>query len=419
MLKQYSIILLILGFFTLQAQTNSALESTTEANFKPHQAGVVFIDKFWDQGSPLFYEALQRMWVADQKINYATIPNVNSIGTRREPLLEGEGRKPWSILEANLDFRFPIAIGRNSSNAFYRRGRITFDYAANFRMTTDVSSPLTPVSNRVGIGLDYALWDEETKWFWKDKGIKKYRAIQNLPDWDGSSIKDGDKYFTSLHLLTQVHHFSNGQNGAFRIIGPNGTVRNNYSSGDFSTNYFYIELTKAWLNRESHALQQLSLGYRNDFGDTLGEKALAFSVEQVKTYGNQRLFLNYDFRSRPFSFRRNHSFPWKQGGKEYAIGYQYQLHTRVEMAYIISDLSRFQANLEDDNGKYPFAIRTQFELAPLNHRSFGYLFQFYFGRDYINVRYDDIIVSAQVGLTMSLDKYFPSTWPSSKSIKNK
>jgi hypothetical protein len=38
------------------------------------------------------------------------------------------------------------------------------------------------------------------------------------------------------------------------------------------------------------------------------------------------------------------------------------------------------------------------------------MFQAYVGRDYLNIRYDDIIFTVRAGLTFSLDKYLPSGW---------
>lgn len=418
-MKTYTILVaaLLLTGMNLHGQESSQQISAEQSTHT--------INRIYDKGSPDFYSALQRSWIANQNISYVSLgPYVNSVGSRRVPLVEGEGQStPFQLLEANLDFRFTLGMGRKSSNTFWRRGRVTFDYATNFRMTLDYSKPLTPWSNRVGFGLDYSIWDDETGWFWKDKGRKEDRQISNMhtvgneytTDYSG---KKDQGYFDFINLLIQVHHYSNGQNGNFTYLdSSSGLTRNNYLSGDFSTNYLKSQLTWGRINKTTHSLNQFTLGYRFDLGDD--ESAFAYSAEQVGNYGYHRVSFIWDWRSRPYLIGKG--CVWKQYNESYTVKKAYQLHWRNRIEFIGGDMSTFQANLLDENGNpssglYRFNFSSQFELSPLNHRSIGYMIMFYTGRDYLNIRYDDIIYSVQVGLTMALDKYYPSTWSSNNTI---
>ena len=83
------------------------------------------------------------------------------------------------------------------------------------------------------------------------------------------------------------------------------------------------------------------------------------------------------------------------------------IHLRTEIGFILGDLDNFRSNLLNDGGnKYRLGARGLFELAPDNHRSVGYFVSVYYGRDYMNIRYDDIIFTTQLGVTLSLDKFF-------------
>ena len=72
----------------------------------------------------------------------------------------------------------------------------------------------------------------------------------------------------------------------------------------------------------------------------------------------------------------------------------------------MGNLDKFRANIAGDSKKYRLGVKGMFELAPKSHRAVGYFVSAYYGRDYLNIRYDDIIFSIQWGLTLSLDKFY-------------
>ncbi len=322
------------------------------------------------------YYLIQRAWVANAESSYVGIaPFVSSIKERRIPLRQGEGvNSDFYLIEANLDLKFPLFFGRAVGSDWRKRNRITFDYNGTFRMTLDDSKPLTPGSNRVGFSWNMNLRNNRTNYRNKKDGRELIESKVTNPKF--------------LNMMVRVLHYSNGQAPGFFYV-PDETApenfRNSYLDGDFSTNYVYLELTQGVYKKALKSLHQASLGYRYDFGSE--ETVLAFSQEQEMAYGRHRLLAKYDYRTERF-------------------GKKFEYHMRTELEYILGNLSSFRPNLEDDSKKYRFGIKGIFELAPKNHRSVGYFLSAYFGRDYLNIRYDDIVYSIQAGVTLSLDKYF-------------
>jgi hypothetical protein len=353
-------------------------------------------------GDSTIYTAMNRSWLAKDEISYVSLaPVVSPLGDYRVPLREGEGASgAVQLLEANLDFRFPIAMGRPSSTGFYRRGRFTFDYGANFRMMLDDSKPLTPWSNKVGLGFDYTLWDNYTRMTpWKDKSL--YGAQKKL---------QAEKKLRFLTLTIKAHHYSNGQPPGFffdTIVDGSPERRNNYQSGDFSTNYLFTQFTWAQLNTNTHALWQYSLGYRRDGTGFPG--VLIFSEEQARSYGQNRLEYAIDFRSGPRKYGQRVKYI-ESDGKTYYSDKLHEWHLRYQGGVILGDLSAYQANLRNDDGKYRFSHRVIVNYSCLKWRSFGIMAMFYYGRDYLNIRYDIPIVTAQLGFSLQLDKFYPIGW---------
>ncbi|WP_299122997.1 hypothetical protein [uncultured Winogradskyella sp.] len=324
---------------------------------------------------------LQRSWVANQSPSYLSIlPFSPSIDERRIPLRQGEGtNSDFNLIEANLNLSFPLFFGKNDSWDVNKRQMITFDYNGTFRMTLDDSKPIIPSSHKVGISWYFSLYNNYTGWIWK-----------NNDSFEKINSKDTNIHF--LNHLVRLHHYSNGQAPGFFFI-PDENIpqvrRNSYLDGDFSTNYIYNEITYGRYNKEASSLHQFSLGYRRDLGTE--ESVLAFSEQQEKSYGKDRLLFKYDYRKAMPKSRL-------------------ALHLRTELVYILGNLDSFLSNINDDGGsKYRMGIKGLFELSPDNHRTVGYFVSIFYGRDYLNIRYDDIIYSTQFGITLSLDKFFMPT----------
>lgn len=295
---------------------------------------------------------IRQFWSANRQPSYVSVPYITPIKDRRIQTVQGEGKENLQLLEAFINLSFPLFFGKESNKKL-----LSLEYTANFRMTLDNSKPLTPGSNHIGLSL--------------------YKII---------SYKNSENNILNFFSTRiQLKHYSNGQDPGFYYVDPTNSsnFRNSYSSGDFSTNYLWFQLTKGTYRKSIGSLHQTTFGYRYDLGTD--ESTFAFTKEQENSYGRHRLSLNYDYRTKRFNKNYEH-------------------HFRFDSEYIIGDLSKFNSNLLNDSKKYRLSIKGLYELAPKNHYSVGYFISAYYGRDYLNIRFDDIIFSIQAGITLSLDK---------------
>ena len=340
-----------------------------------------------------FYGEIQKSWKANERINYGSpFGYIVPLSDRRVLLREGEGVNNFYLLEANLDHRFTLNMGRPHAPPWRRRSRTTFDYRVNFRMTLDDSSPIVPYSNDVGLSVESAVWDSYGGNIFKDK--LRFRQIT----YDSLKSLNRMKH-RFVTTLIQLHHYSNGQEPGSKFTDSQSETRNDYRKGDFSTNFFRVRLTWSSVNLENHSLLSIGLGIRHDMGSSDG--TFVFTPAQDSAYGKKRVEFFSDWYS---GILETYNPIRKRDNK-------WQLHTRIDGDLIYDrNLQNFDANLKNDNGKYRLGLNLMAEIRPLSHRSIGYLFHFYTGRDFLNIRYDDIIWTLRFGLTFSLDKYYPSGW---------
>ncbi|UIR54792.1 hypothetical protein LZQ00_10940 [Sphingobacterium sp. SRCM116780] len=289
------------------------------------------------------------------------LPSFKSAKTRAIPLQDGEGKKGY-LLEGNLIHRLPIYKAHYYSPKWTRRMRITFDAGFTIRMTKDNSSPLLPSNNRFGLGLDYLL----------------------------SSIENQENPFRKLHVWTtlQIHHYSNGQsdNGFYESTNP---LRNKYKNGDFSTNYIRLSL---YASKEvfERSLFSGSLGYQRDLG--IGS-LFKLSPELKNSYGLNNMLLTFQWLQRPKY--RVVEIPMDK--KRY-IDQARHLAFRSEMSYILdSNLGLFPGT-----NKYRFGVHNYLTYYPIAKGNIGFIGKHYFGRDYLNIRYDDVVNSYQLGLVIDI-----------------
>ena len=337
-------------------------------------------ESMFNYENSIFY-LTQQSWKANQRPSTGSVPLVVPIEERKIPLQSGEGASSnLYLLEADLNLMYPLFWGRKDSNggSFSKLNLFTFDYGFNFRMTLDDSKPLTPPSNRVGFSWTHNLYNNYSGW-------SKMAYGKSITD---SEFQIGTKNFYFWNTLIQLHHYSNGQSGDSNITVGNYN-RNNYENGDFSTNYLYGQITYGRYLIPSFSLLQFSLGYRVDLGSENG--SLAYSKDQNLAYGRHRLKFIVD------NWSSIKQFPFSKSSVSY--------HTRIETQVTVDDLKNFEANNYTTN-KYPWNIRAMLEVNPKVNRSIGFFIAGYYGRDYLNIRYDDIVFVTQLGLTLSLDKYY-------------
>jgi hypothetical protein len=295
---------------------------------------------------------------------YLAYPVVEPVIKRRLPLEDGEGKDGY-WLEGNLAYRFAIYKGKYYNYKFFQRMRPTLDVDLLVRLTKDYSSPLLPANNKIGLGLDYL--------FSSLDGLKKEKAIL---------------VWTSM----QLHHYSNGQADSFFVDNP--VQRNNYRSGDFSTNYFRFMVNVARTSQQRNILSG-GAGYQRqvDLGGPF-----ASSKELDHYYGSDRYLLNFQWTTRPMLRQFSYENRATAGRDTIQTAKRRQVSFRSEFEYILRGVSGFVGS----NKARP-SWHNYFTYMPSVTNEVGFIFHTYVGRDYLNIRFDDVVFVAELGVSVKFN----------------
>jgi len=292
-------------------------------------------------------------------IMYLAFPITKPLVDRPLILEEGEGKNGYWV-ENHFGYRFAIYKGRYYSSPFLQRMRLTLDANLSGRLTRDDSNPLLPFNNKFGVGLDFL--------FSRLDGLKKEKA--NL-----------------LWTTLQLQHYSNGMADSFFI--DNSVQRNNYRSGDFSTNYGKVLLNFGRSSRDKSILIT-SIGFQQDLD--LGGP-LSRSKELERYYGNTRLLFSLLWAQKPqlrTAHYTNFSTPQRE---KVTVERRQQFGFRTELEYIVGNLDNFPYK-----NKYRIGWHNWLTYAPSVTNEVGFMGHTFVGRDYLNIRFDDIIFVAELGL---------------------
>jgi hypothetical protein len=290
---------------------------------------------------------------------YLAFPVIKPIVDRSVPLKDGEGKNGYWA-EGHFGNRFVIYQGKYYTNPFFQRMRLTFDVSILARLTQDNSNPLLPNSNKFGFGLDFLL-----------------SSIKNLNESRGGMV------WTTI----QLHHYSNGQADSFFL--NTSIKRNNYKSGDFSTNYW-----KAMINISSNSINKnfiiAGLGYQHEID--LGGP-FSSSKELKGFYGDGRFLFHLHWIKNPML--RTMSTVNRGINKPDMIKREVRRHfgIRSEFEFLTGDLSGF----EHDN-KYRLGWHTYINYMPSVTNEIGFMLHSFVGRDYLNIRFDDVVFIGEAGL---------------------
>lgn len=298
-----------------------------------------------------------------EPLMYLTFPVISPVKSRIIPLRNGEGKDGY-WLEGNFTNRFVIHKGKYYNPKLLQRLRFTFDVALTPRLTRDTSSPLLPSNNRFGLGVDFLL-----------SSIGGLLSEHTTPVW----------------LTIQMQHYSNGQADSFSIKDDEGNQRNNYRSGDFSTDNLRIMLNLANISANQTVLST-AIGWQKEI-DLKGP--LGMSPELDNSYGKQRLLFSFQWlrASRLVTVNNVFSTATKKVAK------RRQFSFRTELEYIVGNLSNFTYET-----KYRLGGHAYLTYMPSTTNEVGFMLHGYMGRDYLNIRYDDIVFIAEAGLYMRINK---------------
>jgi hypothetical protein len=290
---------------------------------------------------------------------YLTYPVIKPIIDRKIGLEDGEGKDGY-WLEGNFAYRFTIYQGKYYSYRFFQRMRPTLDIGLLLRLTKDYSSPLLPANNKVGLGFDFLL--------------SKLNQLNK-------------KRVTLVWTTLQLHHYSNGQADSFFI--DNTVKRNNYRSGDFSTNYYKVLLNVGGI-AEQRSIVSGAVGYQKQIN--LGGP-LASSKELNHYYGSDKLLINFQWAHQPKLVTVNYQNRATTEADTVTIDRRRQVSIRSEFEYIIKGVSSFAG----DNKARP-GWHIYFTYMPSVTNEVGFIFHTYAGRDYLNIRFDDVIFAGELGV---------------------
>lgn len=297
------------------------------------------------------------------QLMYLTFPLIYPVETRTIPLRDGEGKNGY-WLEGNFSNRFVIHKGKYYNPELLQRLRFTFDVALTPRLTRDNSSPLLPSNNKFGLGLDLLL-----------SSVSGLIKEKTNPVW----------------LTIQMQHYSNGQADSFFIQDEDGNQRHNYRSGDFSTDNLRILFNLAHLSSGTHVISAAA-GWQKEI-DIKGP--LGMSPELDNSYGKQRLLFSFQWLqvSRLITVNNAITSTTKKVTKKRQFSF------RTDLEYILGSMPDFP--LEN---KYRLGAHAYLTYMPSITNEVGFMIHTYVGRDYLNIRYDDIVFIGEAGLYMRINK---------------
>jgi hypothetical protein len=290
---------------------------------------------------------------------YLVYPIVNPIVDRRLDLMDGEGKGGYWA-EGNFAHRFSVYKGKYYSHPWQQRLRMTFDVGLTIRLTNDYSSPLLPSSNKFGFGIDYLLSD-----------------LRNLKN----------PTTTITWTTFQLHHYSNGQADSFFTSGA--IKRNNYKGGDFSNNYWRGLINIARVLKEKNIFST-GFGYQRDVD--LGGP-LSRSVEFKNYYGDSRLLFNMQWTRKPLYKTVTYANKSKDSNDSVNVVKRRQLAFRTEFDYILGNLDNFPGT-----SKYRLGWHSWLTYMPSVTNEVGFIAHTYVGRDYMNIRFDDVVFVGGLGI---------------------
>ncbi|PCJ63947.1 MAG: hypothetical protein COA58_15055 [Bacteroidetes bacterium] len=379
----------------LVLSVKSGLSQSFELNDQPSRIGYFFPN---DDSS--VYTGMQSILLGNAPISYITMfPSYTSVKKRALALRDGEGADGY-LLEGNIDLVFPIAMGRNQMKHWKQTTKLSFRYNPGIRMTLGSSNPIYPTNQKVGFMGEWIFWNSHVK-----KSIKKYDPYYyvNKDNWKATTTP-----LKMANLEVSVMHFSNGQPPGTVYSDSFGNFRNDYISGDFSTNY--VNIKAVFSNLSGNNLFSMSLAGQRDmsFGG-----AFNFNDAQIKKYGQWRLQNSMQIRFKPKNTKSLKKWEDPVKGKVYRLPRNFIAYRiRLENEWILdNDLSEFQGS-----NKYRYSGHLFFEMNPLNYRAVGVIIHAFYGRDFFNIRYDDVVIGGGVGLSFTLSKYYPPRFDSKQIL---
>lgn len=288
-----------------------------------------------------------------------------------------------NILEGNFSMPFNIMQGREDQVRFLRTYSVSVLPEFTWRISTEDSAPLFPLNTRVGLAFNKSFLDKkdrDTKWNYEEKDF----------DLDAAGMF---RTTTASFILT---HFSNGQDEGATLTDTDGSRMPDFFSGNFSVNSLQARVMRNTLHS---SFRQVSWGGSVQ----VHIPGFDYEMDQVRRYGYVKLGGTVFVKSKPrkrflFSRRLHHS---ENGGSIRTPALK-QTTVRLDLDFVPDRISDFEGY--DGNPFRRGSVRLRLIDDPTYNRSIGWFAQLYYGRDYLNIRYNLITFSAMFGLTFNFTK---------------
>ena len=133
-----------------------------------------------------------------------------------------------------------------------------------------------------------------------------------------------------------------------------------------------------------------SVGFRRELN--IGGP-LATSKELNGHYGSSRLLFGFQWAQKPQLRTSHYSNLSSPEREKITVERRHQFGFRTELEYILGNLDHFPGQ-----NKYRIGWQTWLTYAPSVTNEVGFMGRTFVGRDYLNIRFDDIIFVAELGL---------------------
>lgn len=302
-----------------------------------------------------------------------------------------------NILEGNFSMPFTIMQGRDDQVRFLKSASISVIPEFTWRISTEDSAPLFPLNTKVGLAFNKSILDRKNR-----DSKRQYKT-------EGFDLESSGHFKTTL-VQVILQHFSNGQNEGATIADEDGSRAPDFFSGNFSVNSVKVRVMR---NKLYKNYRQVSWGGTLQFNIPKFD----FEEDQEHRYGYVHLgatvFAKSKIRRRfVFNKKRHHS---AKGGSIRTPSLK-QTTIRLDINYVLDDISDFEGY--ENNPLRRGGIRLRFINDPVHNRSLGWFTQLHYGRDYLNIRYNVITLSAMVGLTFNFNKDIPPASLIRKELSN-
>ncbi len=294
------------------------------------------------------------------------------------PYSEEKAFQPY-IMEGNFSMPFTLMQGRDDQSDFLRASSVSVDPEFVWRITTRESAPLLPLNTKVGVTAHSSKVD------------KLPDSIQNL----GDAFKRNPSYKFGITTYSfQIKHYSNGQEDSATYTQNNREVPN-FNSGNFSVNLINLRIMRSTLNKD---YRQVSYGGYAQ----LNVPWVGYEPEQKNRYGylmvgGTLLFKTGMMRRNFFEFNTHHP------SNGYAVKFPSLTQNTFRIDFELSTPTNEYLGYENNPFRF-MSIRVRYINEPLHNRSLGWFSQLYYGRDYLNIRYNLVTFSAMFGLTFRFNK---------------